>query len=148
MGQQVGGGGHRPGQHLLQVAHSGEQAPRICEFPAPPCVLGKGKCQAARITTVALPRPEDGAERTDWLPGIGMDAPHPVVVRPLEPGTGGGLRECRGWHHPDRVKSGIQRYCSKRPGSLTLVVSWSERSTCFPCPASRATSSLSIRIPI
>src|SRR5947209_16682033 len=36
-----------------------------------------------------------------------MDIHHPVVARLLKPGTGDGPRECRGWHHPGRVKSSI-----------------------------------------
>src|SRR6266567_9098473 len=36
-----------------------------------------------------------------------MDTHHPVVARLLKPGTGDGPRECRGWHHPGRVKSSI-----------------------------------------
>src|SRR5438309_5696401 len=109
MRQQVGGVGHRPGQHLLQVAHCGEQTPRVCEVPAPPGVLGKGECQATRLPLVALPWPEEGIDRPGWLLWIGMDSHHPVVARLLKPGTGGGPRECRGWHHPGRVEPSIPK---------------------------------------
>ena len=36
-----------------------------------------------------------------------MDTHHPAVARLLKPGTGGGPRECRGWHHPGRVETSI-----------------------------------------
>jgi hypothetical protein len=107
MRQQVRGVGHRPAQHLLQVAHGGEQTPRVCEFPAPPGVLWKGECQATRLPLGVLPWPELG---TDW-PGvllwIGMDTHHPAAARLLKPGTGGGPRKGRGWHHPDRVEPSV-----------------------------------------
>ena len=36
-----------------------------------------------------------------------MDTHHPAAARLLKPGTGGGPRECRGWHHPDRVEPSV-----------------------------------------
>src|SRR6202035_4022346 len=113
MRQQVGGVGRRPGQHLVQVAHCGEQTPRVCEFPAPAGVLGKGECQATRFPLVALPWPEEGTDRPVWLAWIGMDNHYPAVVRLLKPGTGGGPRECRSWHHPGRVEPGIPEVCQQ-----------------------------------
>src|SRR6266699_6399877 len=38
-----------------------------------------------------------------------MDTHHPVVARLLKPGTGGGPRECRGWHHPGRGEPSIPK---------------------------------------
>jgi hypothetical protein len=63
MRQQVKGVGHRPAQHLMQVADCGEQTSRVCEFPAPPGVLGEGECQATRFPLVVLSWPEEG---TGW----------------------------------------------------------------------------------
>ena len=122
MRQQVGGAGYRPGQHLVQVAHRGEQAPRICEFPAPPGVLGKGECQATRFPLVALPWPEEGTDRPGRLLWIGMDDHHPALARLLEPGTGGGPRECRGWHHPGRVEPSIPEVFQQ--GTWLAHVNW------------------------
>jgi hypothetical protein len=99
--------GHRPGQHLMQVAHCGEQAPRVCEFPAPPGVLRKGEYQATSFPVALIPWPELGADRPGRLLRIGVDTHHPAAVRLLKPGTGGAPRECRGWHHPDRVEPGV-----------------------------------------
>src|SRR6266849_5155572 len=36
-----------------------------------------------------------------------MDNHAPAIARLLKPGTGGGPRECRGWHHPGRVEPSI-----------------------------------------
>ncbi len=107
MRQQLRRVGHRPGQHLIQVAHCGEQTPRVCEFPVPPGVLGKGKYQATRLPLVVLPWPELGTDRPGRLLWVGMDTHHPAAARMLKPGAGGGPRECRGWHHPDRVEPSI-----------------------------------------
>src|SRR6266567_2800609 len=38
-----------------------------------------------------------------------MDTHHPAVARLLKPGTGGGPREGRGWHHPGRVEPSIPK---------------------------------------
>src|SRR5260370_20012328 len=108
----------------MQVAHGGEQAARVGESPAPPGVLGKGEGQATRFPLVALPWPEEGTDRPGWLVWIGMDTHHPAVVRLLEPGTGGGPREGRGWHHPGRVEPSIpavvQQATSVAPRSRAL----------------------------
>ena len=67
MRQQARGVGHRPGQHLIQVADGGEQTPRVCKFPAPPGVLGEGEYQATRFPLPSIPWQEESTGRSGWL---------------------------------------------------------------------------------
>ena len=148
MRQQVGGVSHRSGQHLVQVAHGGEQAPRVGESPAPPGVLGKGECHATRFPLVALPWPEEGTDGLVGSCGSGWT----VTTQRLSACSSQEQVAVR-----ESVVAGItqaewspvsQRYSSRPPGSLTSAGSRSERSTRFPWTTSRSRSSLSIRIPI
>ena len=107
MRQRVRRFGHRPGQHLIKVAHCGEQTARVCELPAPSGVLGEGEYQATRLPLLVLPWPELGTDRPGRLLWIGLDTHLPAAARLLKPGAGDGPRKCRGWHHPGRVEPGV-----------------------------------------
>ena len=72
-----------------------------------PAYSGKASTRRRASRCLCSLGPELGTDRPGGLLWVGMDTHHPAAARLLKPGAGGGPRECRGWHHPDRVEPSI-----------------------------------------